>query len=53
MRIVADNGTPIVCENEKEYVRKEDDLLNEMDAERSQKTEKQLIQKAHKRLIDA
>ena len=29
------------------------DLLNEMDVERSQKNEKQLIQKAHKRLIDA
>ena len=46
VRIPADKGTAIVCENEKEYVRKEDDLLNEMDVERSQKTEKQLIQKA-------
>ena len=35
------------------YIWKEDELLNEMDVERSQKTEKQLIQRAHKRLIDA
>ena len=53
MTIPADKGTAIVCENENEYVRKGNDLLNEMDVERSQKTEKQLIQKAHKRLIDA
>ena len=39
-------------ENEKEYIRKEDDLLVDMDVERSNKTEKQLIQKAHKRLIE-
>ena len=49
----ADKGTAIVCENKNEHVRKEDDLLNEMDVEKSQKTEKQLIQKAQKRLIDA
>ena len=48
-----DKGTAIVCENETNYIRKEDELLNEMDVERSQKTEKQLIQRAHKRLIDA
>ena len=46
VRIPADKGTAIVCENRKEYVRKEVDLLNEMDVERSQKTEKQLIQQA-------
>ena len=52
VRIPADKGTAIVCENEKEYIRKEDDLLVDMDVERSNKTEKQLIQKAHKRLIE-
>ena len=50
--IPTDKDTAIVCENKNEYIWKEDDLLNEMDVERSQKTEKQLIQKAHKRLID-
>ena len=53
VRVSADKGTAIVCENETNYIRKEDELLNEMDVERSQKTEKQLIQRAHKRLIDA
>ena len=53
VRISADKGTAIVCENTKEYIRREDDLLNDMDVERSQKTEKQLIQRTHKRLIDA
>ena len=53
VRISADKGTAIVCENTQEYIRKEDDLLNDMDVEISQKTEKQLIQRTHKRLIDA
>ena len=53
VRISADKGTAIVCENTQEYIRKEDDLLNDMDVERSQKTEKQVIQRTHKRLIDA
>ena len=53
VRVSADKGTAIVCENETEYIWKEAELLNDMDVERSQKTEKQLIQKAHKRLIDA
>ena len=52
VRIPADKGTAIVCENEKEYIQKEDELLRDMDVERSNKTEKQLIQRAHKRLIE-
>ena len=53
MTIPADKGTAIVCENKNEYFWKKDDLLNDHDVKRSQKTEKQLIQKAHKRLINA
>ena len=53
VRVSADKGTAIVCENTREYNRKEDDLLRDMDVERSQKTEKQLIQRGHKRLVDA
>ena len=52
VRIPAYKGTAIVCENEKEYIQKEDELLRDMDVERSNKTEKQLIQRAHKRLIE-
>ena len=52
VRIPADKGTAIVCENEKEYIQKEDELLRDMDVERSNKTEKQLIQRTHKRLIE-
>jgi len=40
VRIPADKGTTIVCENEKGYIQKEDDLLGDMDVERSNKTEK-------------
>ena len=48
VRIPADKGTAIVCENEKKYIQKEDELLRDMDVERSNKTEKQLIQRAQK-----
>ena len=53
LRVSADKGTATVCKKTKEYIRKEDDLLNDMDVERSQKTEKPLVQRTHKRLIDA
>ena len=39
VRVAADKGTAIVCENETNYIRKEDELLNGVDVERSQKTE--------------
>ena len=32
--VSADKGTAIVCENTKEYIQKEDDLLSDMDVER-------------------
>ena len=53
VRLSADKGTTIVCENTKECIQKEDDLRNDMDVERLLKTEKQLVQRTHKRLIDA
>ena len=37
----------------KEFIQKEDNVLNDMDVERSQKMEKQLDQRMHKRLLDA
>ena len=39
VRIPADKGTAIVCENEKECIQKEDELLRDMDVERSNKTD--------------
>ena len=42
--IPADKGTAIVCKNE-EYIRKEDELLRDIDVEGSNKTEKQLMQR--------
>ena len=36
VRVSADKGTAIICENTKEYIQKVDDLLNEIPVERSQ-----------------
>ena len=53
VRVSADKGTTMICENTKNYIQKEHNLLNCIDVERLQKTEKQLVQRTHKRLIDA
>ena len=53
VRVSADKGTTMICKNTKAYIQKEENLLNGIDVKILQKTEKQLVKRTHKRLIDA